>query len=237
MRRLSSSLALAFIFGVCGVRAASAQQAVEFFMGGFTPTSMDSRGTDDVLFQNSAFLSTLNRTAGIDINQFNGFTFGGDYLVNLGHYAEAGMGIGYYQKTATTTYTDFVNANGTEIFQDLQLRIVPFSATVRVLPFGHNGGIEPYVGGGVGVFVWRYSETGQFIDTNNNIFQGNFVGSGATVGPIVLGGVRFPIGPATVGGEVRWQSATADLPAAQTFAGSKINLGGFNYLFNMGFRF
>ncbi|HEY7289002.1 MAG TPA: hypothetical protein VH583_04125 [Vicinamibacterales bacterium] len=237
MRRPFSSFVLAAIFAVGCAPMASAQQSVDFYMGGFVPTSMSSRGVDDVLFQNSSFLSTLNSTNGIDLDQFNNFTFGGDYLVALGHYFEAGGGIGFYQKTVTTTYTNFVNANGTEIFQDLQLRIVPFSATFRVLPFGHNNGVEPYVGAGVGVFAWRYSETGQFVDANSNIFNGNFVGSGATVGPMVLGGVRFPVGPMSFGGEIRWQSASADLPPDQTFAGSKINLGGFNYLFNMGFRF
>ena len=51
-----------------------------------------------------------------------------------------------------TVYTDFVNANGTEIEQDLKLRIVPFTATVRFLPLGHHDGVEPYIGAGVGVF-------------------------------------------------------------------------------------
>ncbi len=41
---------------------------------------------------------------------------------------------------------DFVNANGSEIEQDLKLRVVPFTATVRFLPLGHDNGIEPYIG-------------------------------------------------------------------------------------------
>jgi hypothetical protein len=237
MRRLWLSSVFAVLLVLTWAPRASAQQSVNFFIGGFTPRSMDGRGTDDVLFQNGTFLSTLNRANGIDINQFNGVTVGGEYLFALGRFAEAGGGIAFYQRTVPTTYTNVVNSNGSEIVQDLKLRIVPISATVRLLPFGHETAIQPYVGAGVGVFVWRYSETGQFVDSNSNIFNGTFVGSGAQVGPIVLGGVRFGVGPVGLGGEIRWQNAKADLPADQTFAGPKIDLGGVNYLFTVNFKF
>jgi hypothetical protein len=115
--------------------------------------------------------------------------------------------------------------------------VVPFSATVRFLPLGHDNPVQPYVGAGVGVFAWRYSETGQFVDTSDNIFTDTFVGSGNEVGPLVLGGLRIGMGAIGVGGEVRWQHAKADLPASENFAGPKIDLGGFNYLFTMNFRF
>jgi len=69
------------------------------------------------------------------------------------------------------------------------------------------------------------------------VFTGNFVGSGGAVGPVILGGVRAPIGPASVGFEIRYQSVEGDLPNDQGFAGSKIDLGGFNYLFTTSFRF
>jgi hypothetical protein len=97
--------------------------------------------------------------------------------------------------------------------------------------------VQPYIGAGVGVFAWRYSETGEFIDSRNNIFVDSFKATGSATGPVVLGGVRLPIGSFGVGGEIRWQGAKADLPSDQGFAGSKISLGGFNYMFTMNFRF
>jgi hypothetical protein len=237
MRRLLPSFVTAVLLGLAWTPSASAQQSVDFYLGGFVPDAMDARGPDDVLFQNSSFLSTFNSVNGIDISELNGFTFGGDYLIGIGRFAEVGGGIGYYQRSIGTYYTNLVNDNGTEIVQELKLRIVPLNATVRLLPLGHRNGFEPYVGAGVGIFLWRYSETGQFVDTNSNVFNGTFSGSGAQVGPMVLGGVRFPVGPFGVGGEVRWQDAKATLPADQGFAGPKIDLGGFNYLFTMTFRF
>ncbi len=85
---------------------------------------------------------------------------------------------------------------------------------VRFLPLGRQHGIEPYVGGGLGIFNCHYSEAGDFIDfSDNSIFSDKFVGSGTATGPVILGGVRIPIGPLGFGGEVRWQSADGDLPA------------------------
>ena len=237
MRRLFCSVISALVLGVIGSPNASAQQLLSVYIGGFVPHAMDARGSDDVLFNNSSFLSTLNSANGIDMGQFHGFTFGGEWLVALNRFLEAGGGIGFYQKAATTVYTNQVNSNGTEIAQELKLRIVPISATIRFLPLGHRAPVQPYVGGGVGINLWRYSETGQWVDSNSNIFNGTFVGSGAKAGPLVLGGVRFPVGPMGFGGEIRWQGGEANLPADQGFAGPTIDLGGFNYLFTVNFKF
>ena len=124
-----------------------------------------------------------------------------------------------------------------EVVSHLKLRIVPFTATFRWLPVGHNAPIQPYVGGGVGVFGWRYSESGEFVDSSDrSIFTGNFEGSGAAVGPVVLGGVRVPIGRTALGFEARYQHAKGELPRDQEFSGSE-NLGGMNYLFTFNIRF
>jgi hypothetical protein len=237
MRRLLSFSAFLIVLGLVAAPSASAQSSFNVYLGGFVPSSLDSRGSDDVLFQNSAFLTTLNRDRGIDINEFNGVTVGGEYLVGLGRNLEGGLGIGFYQKSVPVVYTDSVNVNGQEIFQDLKLRVVPFSATVRFLPLGHDNPFQPYIGAGVGVYAYRYSETGEFIDSGNNIFVDSFESKGSATGPIILGGVRFPVGAIGFGGEIRWQGAKADLESDQGFAGSRINLGGINYLFTVNFRF
>lgn len=238
MHRLVAALgAVALVSGFLGVPSASAQQSVGFYIGGFTPRAIDARSNDDVLVQNSVFLSTYNQSRGIDIGQFNGVTVGGEWLFGMTRHVEGGLGIGFYQQTVPTLYTDLVNINGTNIQQDLKLRIVPFTGSIRFLPLGNRAGVQPYIGAGVGVYYWRYSETGQFVDFQNNVFTGNFVGSGGAVGPVIMGGVRAPIGPTSVGFEIRYQSAEGDLPNDQGFAGSKIDLGGFNYLFTTSFKF
>src|SRR5215212_3727834 len=221
-------------FAACAVMAlvlapsvASAQQSINFTIGGFAPRAEDARSNNDVLVNNLDFLV-------FDLKDFNGATFGGEWLTGLGDKFEAGLGLGFYQRSTPAVYRNFVNADGSEIEQDIKLRVVPFTATVRFLPLGHSG-VEPYIGAGVGVFNWRYSETGEFLATDRTIFRGNFVGKGNATGPVILGGVRVPVGSWGVGGEIRYQSAEGKLPAAQDFAGSKIDLGGFTYNFTVHF--
>lgn len=239
MRRLTIAIASVLGLALFAPATASAQQQVNFFLGGFVPRGLDGRGSDDVLVADSAgnyALATFDQATGINVSEFNGFTFGGEYLVGIGPNFEAEAGVSYFAKTVTTSYANFTDQNGGEVTQDLRLRIVPFTATVRWLPIGRKG-VTPYIGGGVGVFAYRYSETGSFVDsTDNSIYNADFVGSGTATGPVILGGVRVPLGGAVIGGEIRYQNAKGDL-STQDFLAPKVDLTGFNYLVTIGFKF
>jgi len=228
MRRIL--LAFAIVAVVMTPSIASAQQSLNFSVGGFVPRGEDGRANTDVLVNNRDFLA-------FNIKDFNGAVFGAEWLAGLGDRFEAGLGAGYYARTVPAVYLDFVNANGTEIEQDIKLRVVPFTATVRFLPMGHHNGIEPYIGGGVGVLAWRYSETGQFLATDSSIFRDSFVTKGSAAGPLILGGIRVPVGSMGIGFEVRHQSAEGKIPSDQDFAGTTIDLGGFTYNFTVHIRF
>jgi hypothetical protein len=217
------------IVGVFHSPGAAAQQRLNFYAGSFFPRGETTRVPDDVLVNNLDFLV-------FDINDFRAPSFGAEYLAGLGNHFEAGLGIGFQSKGVPSVYANFVNSNGNEIEQELKLRVIPATATIRFLPLG-NDSLTPYIGAGVGIFNWRYSETGEFLATDGTIFRDNFVGSGSQAGLVVLGGVRVPLGNWGVGGEVRYQKAEADLPAAQEFAGSKIDLGGISALFTINVRF
>jgi hypothetical protein len=232
-RLLVSCMAVALFAGFVDPPAASAQQSINFYIGAFIPRSLDARGIDDVLVQNSRFLL-------FDVDDFKGVTAGGEYLVQLGDFFDAGAGIGIYSQTSPAINRDSTHPDGREIEQDIKLRIIPITATFRFLPLGHHDAIVPYIGGGVGIYRWRYAEVGEFIDTDGFIFRDTttYIATDTTVGPVVLGGVRFPIGSrgSGLGGEIRWQGGNADLPNVGFF-GTKLDLGGFNYLFtvNIGF--
>jgi hypothetical protein len=231
MRRLLvSGFAIALIDGFIATPPAAAQQSVSFYIGGFVPRPLDSRGTDDVLFQDFDFLD-------FDFGHFKDVTVGGEYLVGLSDFFDAGLGIGIYSESVLARDLDFVGPGGSDIEADLKLRIIPVFATIRFLPLGHHDAIEPYIGGGVAIYNWRYAEVGDFVNSSGDIVRGTFEGSDTTVGPVVLGGVRVPIGRAGIGGEIRYQGGKGDLPPDQLFAGPKINLGGFNYLFTLSVRF
>ncbi len=88
------------------------------------------------------------------------------------------------------------------------------SATVRVLPFGRNRAVQPYVGGGIGFINWRYSETGDFINftlPGRPIFRDSYVATERRSGRSPSSASRVPAGRVTVGGEIRYQKAEGDL--------------------------
>jgi Outer membrane protein beta-barrel domain len=233
LRACAIFAAVTVVLGLAGAPAASAQQSFNVYIGGFTPRGEDARIQSDVLVRDLTDVPLV-----FDIGDFHSFTLGADYLVGFGNNFEAGLGVGFHQQSVPSVYQDVVNSDGSEIEQTLKLRVFPFNATIRFLPLGRNYAVEPYVGAGVGVFVWRYSETGQWVDRrDNSIFREAFAGSGSATGPMILGGIRAPFGSWGVGAELRYQSAEGDLPSDQSFAGTKIDLGGFTYLFSVNFRF
>ena len=72
-----------------------------------------------------------------DTDEFNGFTFGGEYLFALTDYIELGAGISYYEGSTPSIY-QFTDDDGFEIAQELKLRQIPMSATARFLPLGRR---------------------------------------------------------------------------------------------------
>ena len=232
-RKLVLIATLVLVVGAVTPMPARAQSTVSFNLGGFYPRSLDARGTGDVLFENLNYLY-------FNFNDFRNVTFGGDYLYSLGDFFEVGGGIGYYSESVPSAYTDYVNQDtGLDIVQSLKLRIVPVTATIRVLPLSKNLPVQPYVGGGVAILPWRYSETGEFIDfSTGDIFTNNYVASGTEVGGTILGGVRvLPTRRFGLGFEVRWQSGKGKLPAELGFSGNTIDLGGMNYLATFSYKF
>ena len=227
--RLTPVLLACAVLGLAPATA-SAQQTINFSLGLFTPRGEDARVEGDVLVANRTFLL-------FDITEFKGASIGGEWLVPFGEYFEGGAGISFTRQTVPTIYADFTDQFDQEIRQELRLRIVPISFTVRALPLGQSNPFQPYIGAGLGVFNWRYSETGDFINFSNNgeVFRDSFVASGTATGPVFLGGIRFGGQTFTAGGEVRYHSANGDL--SSDFAGNKIDLGGWTYNFTFGVRF
>jgi len=225
---------------VASVRSAHAQQTLNFSLGYFTLHGEDARPACssassidcDVLVKDRQFLT-------FDIKDFNGATVGGEWLVPFGRFLEGGAGISFSRRTVPSVYTQFVDPDGSEVDQDLRLRLIPIDFTVRLVPTGQSSPVQPYFGAGLGIVNWRYSESGEFIDFSGGrrtIFRDTFVGDGNATGPVALGGIRFVGDRATGGFEVRYHKAEGTLPSGE-FAASKIDVGGWSYLVTGGVRF
>ncbi|HEY6359429.1 MAG TPA: outer membrane beta-barrel protein [Vicinamibacterales bacterium] len=217
------------------VAAPAAAQVVQGFQiggGGFMPAGYDARPSNDVL------VTDLN-TQTFDIGHFNGAQVFGEYNVDLGKHLEVGAGLGYYQRTTPSVISGFVNTDGSDIAQNLRLRIIPISAVVRFMPFGKPGHVQPYVGAGVAALRWRYSEFGEFLDnTNTNIFNAAFVGTGTSPAGILLGGVRLPMNGDVFGvmAEIRYTWGTGNL-STNDFLSNKIDLSGTSVNFSFQVRY
>ena len=221
---------------VVQVTRGDARNAIQITFGEFFLTGIESRGEDDVLRKDLEDVAPL----AFEIKDFNGFTFGGEYLFGINRFLEAGFGASYYQQTVHSVYRTLVNTNGSEIRQDLKLKILPISATIRFLPLGRGAPVEPYIGGGIAALVWQYSESGDFVDTTDySVFTNSYKANGTEIGPIALFGLRVPIGDTfAFGAEGRWQHGEGDTGGInEGFLGDKINLGGWTANATVHFRF
>jgi hypothetical protein len=249
---------------------ASAQviHSVSFGGGFFFPRGYDVRDENDAIFRNltgdvfdTSFVPPLTTALAfpekegcfdafnIDSNPstcmkaFRGGNLFGEWNVAFGDRIEVGAGVGFYSKTVSSLYRDLQNETGADISQEIKLRMVPISATVRFMPFNRVGEFQPYVGFSLNAINWRYSEVGDFVDTIDYpetgfilIFPDRFVASGTSLAPGLVYGARIPMGgdiyALTLEGRYHWGTGnTGGLDAG--FLGDKIDLGGGT--FNVGF--
>ena len=242
--RARLAMALTVVATLCAPAAASAQirqvssssdgkQAVNFTIGYFALKGFDSRSDDDVLLAEVQNAQPLL----FEMKDFNSAPVGADYLFGVGSRFEVGIGLGYSQRTVHSIYAHVTHADNTEIEQELKLRQIPVTFTGRVLLLPRGSAVEPYVGAGIVAIRWRYSETGEFVADNRDIFPARYVAEGTAVGPTVLAGVRAPVGNWSVGGEVRWQKAEGTKLLDEGFLTDKFDLGGWPTNFTFGVRF
>ena len=223
---------VALVAALLWTQPAQAQQWLELNVGGYSLRDLDTRIDDDVLLENSSLFA-------FDLCDLCGLNVGGEWQAGLGRYFEVGVGVDYHGGTAPSTYYDYVDDDDSEIQQDFRLRITPVTFTLRVVPFGTRAAFQPYFGGGVGLYNWRYSEVGDFIDfTNFEVFNDRFVATGTDVGAVILGGARFPIGSRMATGvEVRYHQAAGTVGIDQGFLAERIDLGGLSTRFTFRVRF
>ena len=226
-----------FVMAAMAAGSVSAQaqvtHSVNLGAGYFMVRGEESRDADDVLLEDLQSLA-------FEVKDFNGALLNGEWLIGFGDRVEFGVGAGFYQRTVPSVYADFVDSDGSEIEQDLKLRVVPVTATVKFLPFGRAGDFQPYVGGGAALLNWKYSEVGEFVDfSDGSIFRDQYVASGSTVAPIVFGGLRVPISGDVFAfnGELRWQGGKGDLGAESGLLTDTIDLGGISLIGSVQIRF
>src|SRR5436190_10474761 len=145
-RRTAIGVTLAVGLLAAAPAAWAQDSSVAINLGYFALRGQESRAAGDVLNANRCIDTTFScEPLLFDIKDFNGFTISGDYILGLGDYFEATGGLGYYQNTVHSVYEFLTNADGPEIQQDLKLREVPITATVRFIPTTRLAAAQPYI--------------------------------------------------------------------------------------------
>lgn len=238
MRRSLKVLGIG-ILAIAGLAAsavsASAQivQSVNLSVGVLMPRGEASRVNNDVWLANLPIFR-------FEVKDFTGGELSGEWNFAFNNRIELGLGGAFYQRTVPTNYRDYTNSDHSEITSNFQLRTIPVTAVVRFIPFGKPGQFQPYVGGGVVVTRWRYSEIGDFIDFNDNfnVYNARYIATGTSTGAVMLAGFRAPIGGDVyaITMEGRYQTGQGNLNT-NDFLDSKIDLGSTSLRFGFLIRF
>ena len=207
--------------------ASTFASGIELRLGAFAP-----RGESDLF-------DDIDELYAVGHRDFRGFTGGIEYSLGLGDHVELGFHLDGYGRSVNTSYRDFEREDGSPIFQDLQLNIVPLGATVRFLPAGRRARLAPYVAAGADIFFYKYEEQGEFIDffsDDLDISSDAFVSEGATGGFHVAAGLRVPVShDFSVTGEVRYQQARTRMN--DDFSQNRLDLSGTSATLGVHLRF
>ena len=239
----TSFLAGAFML-VAQTASAQIVQSLNVNFGAFLPRGFDSRAEGDVLVANLLNFDPLL----FDVNEFRNWTIGGEWNISFNPRIEASLGVQYYSEKVPSIYRDTVNGHftpetfdDTEIAQELGLRMVPITGIVRFTPVGSAHSFQPWVGAGVAVVPFRYSEIGEFVDaTDGTVFPARYIATGTGVGPVISIGLRMPlqgdIYALTTEWRYQWVTGKTGGAAAE-FLGDKIDLSGGTFNFGFTVRF
>jgi opacity protein-like surface antigen len=229
-------LALALLALVATAAPAVAQQSLSVNFGYFAVRGEGGRVAGDTIEAN--LYADPPFALAYRVSDFSNITVGAEWLIPLGNFLEVGTSVNYYSRTVPSFYPELTNDNGSEITQSLKLRTVPITGTLRLVMTGRRAAVQPYVGAGVAVVPWDYSEAGDFVDPDLNIFRWEYKESGTAVGAVIFGGLRVALNrKVALGGEFRYLMVDAPLDQNLGFQGTRLDLGGMTCSANVIFRF
>jgi hypothetical protein len=125
------------------------------------------------------------------VDDFNWIFGGAELAIDLNEYVDIALGVDGYSRSIGSHYRDFVRDDGTEVFHDARLRVVPMTFGGRLLPLGKFHALRPYVAGGFGLYAFEYREHGEFIDfATAEIFGASYSDRGVGAGAYAAAGLE-----------------------------------------------
>jgi hypothetical protein len=99
--------------------------------------------------------------------------YAGEYEMFLNRHTSFSFEVGSYVRSVLSQYRDYTYENGDPIFQNIQLRLTPVEANIKLYPMGRRYRVFPFIGAGIGAYAFTYQQWGDFIN-----FQDNSINSG-----------------------------------------------------------
>lgn len=139
---------------------------VTFKVGYFMPRAMSDLW--DIEFENMTY--TKSQFQNTD------FSFGYEYFVSREF--SVVMSVSGYTKNKSGIYNDYVGENidgeffafdygeGSPISHVFSVSVTPLQASLKLTPLGRKGKLIPFVGGGVGGYLWTVRIQGDMVDFN-----------------------------------------------------------------------
>ncbi len=81
---------------------------------------------------------------------------------------------GTYSNTVYSEYSEYVYDDDSPIYQNMFLRISGLELNVKVYPIGYKRFLIPYIGGGAGIYSWKYEQWGDFINFEDGTIQDGY---------------------------------------------------------------
>lgn len=187
------------------------------------------------VFDQSVDLLTLKR------GDFSGLTLGAEAALSIGSRFDVSADLSFSHKTKGSEYRNLIDNNNLPIEQSTTFDRIPLSLNARfyLVEPGRAIGklawipskVVPWVGGGAGYMYYRFNQTGDFVDyQNNNVFtatNGEFDTTGSWTGMYqAMGGADISLSP-HVALRLDSRYVWAKAPLSSNFRGfDKIDLSG-----------
>jgi opacity protein-like surface antigen len=201
-------------------------------------------------------------------SDFQSTIFGVSYERFINRYMSLVLDVDTYSKTRSGYYKDWVGVTFDEgdfafpsahyngdfsLIQTFSVSILPVQLSVKITPTGRRGAFIPYVGGGVGMYLWNVRMLGDMVDFSDTsffypdprlgdvqVYPVSFVDvreqNKITFGWQAFAGVMVPVGQRmTVEGEFKYNYAKGKMDNFQGFQdfdmrGFQVSVG-LNYWF------
>jgi hypothetical protein len=179
MKTITISASICFLL-VGQLRAEDSAISLHLRLGRFAPRITSA------LWDENSFTFTASAS------DFNALTVGVEAGTSLAEIVDLVIGVETSSRTVFSMYRDFVRDDGTEIVQNLSLRMTPLTVGLRLLPAGREHRVQPYVGGGGAFYSYEYTEEGEFVELDtSDIFVDLFVDRGVAYGGYVCAGAEL----------------------------------------------